>query len=79
MEFDYVDILNVAYLLKKFVSLVQNVEQFGNGSTIGYYFKVKGGRLLVFTDLDLDTFNKYLCEINLKIRVENNKLIIGNK
>lgn len=76
MEFDFLDNINVAYLLKRFLSLVQKVEHSNSRIINYYYFVVNENYEFAICDMEIDTINKYLGLIDIRIKVENDKLII---
>lgn len=79
MEFDFVDNINVAYLLKRFMSLVQKVELSGSRIINYYYFVVNENYKFAICDFEIGTINKYLSLIDIQIKVVNDKLIIEEK
>lgn len=77
MKIGYDDTLNIAYVLKNFLLLVNEVEPCGNDGVESFYFSVKN--IIVMDEHDIFSVNKILREIGYSIRVGNNKLIIEKK
>lgn len=74
----YDDVLNVAFILKRFLLLIQKVEPKVYSEVEAYFFKVDGHNCLLLDEYDISSINKILRKIDHSIRVENNKLIIEN-
>lgn len=76
MGFDFLDALYVAYFLKRFMSLVQSVEHSNSRIINYYYFVVNDNYKFMIFDMEIGIINKYLSIIDIRIKVENDKLII---
>ena len=76
MEFNFLDALYVAYFLKRFMSLVQSVELSNSRIINYYYFVVNDNYEFMICDMEIGIINKYLSIIDIRIKVENDKLII---
>lgn len=74
----YDDVLNVAFILKRFLLLIQKVETKVYSKAVAYHFKVGGNNYILLDEDDISSINKILRKIDHSIRVENNKLIIEN-
>lgn len=69
----------VAYFLKRFMSLVQKVELSESSKIKYYYFVLDDNCKFMVSDIEIDSINKYLSIIDLRIKLENDKLIIEDK
>lgn len=73
------DLISVAFLLKRFLLLVNNVEPLEENYVKEknyvkeFFFKLEGNMIL-FNERDIDLINKVLHEIDYKIIVVDNKL-----
>ena len=74
----YDDVLNVAFILKRFLLLIQKVEPKVYSEVEAYFFKFDGHNCILLDEYDISSINKILRKIDHSIRVENNKLIIEN-
>lgn len=79
MEYDFLDAMFVAYFLKRFMSLVQKVELSESSKIKYYYFVLDDNCKFMVSDIEIDSINKYLSIIDLRIKLENDKLIIEDK
>lgn len=79
MEYDFLDTMFVAYFLKRFMSLVQKVELSESSKIKYYYFVLDDNCKFMVSDIEIDSINKYLSIIDLRIKLENDKLIIEDK
>lgn len=70
---NYLDIISVACLLKRFLLLVDNVEPWEN-NVKEFFFELQEHSILLFNERDIDLINKVLHEIDYKIIVVDNKL-----
>lgn len=75
----YDDFLNVAFILKRFLLLVQKVEPKESGDVEAFYLEVDKHKYILLDEYDILSVNKILHKIDHSIKVENNKLIIENK
>lgn len=78
MKFDFVDTINAAYLIRRLLSLVQKVELSRSRIINYYFFVVNENYKFAICDFEIDTINKYLSIIDIRIKVDNDKLIIEN-
>lgn len=69
------DLISVAFLLKRFLMLVHNVEHLEKSYVKEFFFELREDSIL-FNERDIDLINKVLHEIDYKIIVVDNKLII---
>ena len=67
------DLISVAFLLKRFLLLVSNVEPLEKNYVKEFFFKLEENMIL-FNERDIDLINKVLHEIDYKIIVRDNKL-----
>ena len=74
----YNDFLNVAFMLKRFLLLVQKVEPKESGEVEAFYLEVDKHDYILLDEYDISSINKILRKIDHSIRVENDKLIIEN-
>lgn len=69
------DLISVAFLLKRFLMLVHNVEPLEKSYVKEFFFELREDSIL-FNERDIDLINKVLHEIDCKIIVVDNKLMI---
>lgn len=67
------DLISVAFLLKRFLLLVNNVEPLEKNYVKEFFFKLEENMIL-FNERDIDLINKVLHEIDYKMIVVDNKL-----
>ena len=72
------DLISVAFLLKRFLLLVNNVEPLEKNYIKEFFFKLEEDSILLFNEHDIDLINKVLHEIDYKIIVVDNKLYFKN-
>lgn len=72
----YDDVLNVAFILKRFLLLVQKVEPKIYSEVEAYFFEVEEHDCILLDEYDISSINKILRKIDRSVKVENNKLII---
>lgn len=70
-----IDLISVAFLLKRFLLLVNNVEPLEKNYEKEFFFEIREDSIL-FNERDIDLINKVLHEIDYKIIVVDNKLMI---
>ena len=73
-----VDLISVAFLLKRFLLLVNNVEPLEKNYVKEFFFKLEENSMVLFNERNIDLINKVLHEIDCKIIVVDNKLYIEN-
>lgn len=76
---DYVDTLNIAYLLKNFLLLVQEVEPCGTGRIRDFYLKIENDKYIRLDEFTIESVKNILHCIEYSVKIENNKLIIENE
>lgn len=70
------DLISVAFLLKRFLMLVHNVEPLEKSYVKEFFFEIREQSIVLFNERDIDLINKVLHEIDCKIIVVDNKLMI---
>lgn len=69
------DLISVAFLLKRFLLLVNNVEPREKNYVVKeFFFELGENSMVLFNERDIDLINKVLHEIDYKIIVVDNKL-----
>lgn len=76
---DYVDTLNIAYLLKNFLLLVQEVEPCETSRIEEFYLKIENDKYIRLDEFTIESVKNILHCIEYSVKIENNKLIIENK
>lgn len=72
------DLISVAFLLKRFLLLVNNVEPLEKNYEKEFFFKLEENSMVLFNERDIDLNNKVLHKIDYKIIVVDNKLYVEN-
>ena len=76
---DYVDTLNIAYLLKNFLLFVQEVEPCETGRIGDFYLKIENDKYIRLDEFTIESVKNILHCIEYSVKIENNKLIIENE
>lgn len=69
-----IDLISGAFLLKRFLLLVNNVDPPGKNYEKEFFFKLEENSMVLFNERNIDLLNKVLHEIDYKIIVVDNKL-----
>lgn len=70
------DIIRAAFILKRLLSLVRNVEPMNRNLVKGFIWEFKENSIISLCADDIDSLNKVLREISFKIVIVDNHLLI---